>query len=184
MLRGVTNRSETTRCQKLLEDTLSKGLNLEVCVKIGRRGTSDIRPVKHNRTVWFTSEKRDWKKKFWNVFGLNPDKSKQNNIVVEINIPTDGIDLRIGAGMFAVDEKGSVFLLHSGRIGGGRKGINKTNFLAWYSQYVALVEIKNSTKVVEGILIGNIFEKKDLIKGLTKFIKDVNRFKIEYVGGI
>ena len=176
MLRGVTSQSETRRCQKLLEDTLDKGLNLQVCLKIGYPGGSGRYSVKHNRIVWFTSEKHKGKK-FWNAFGLKPEKNKQNDIVVEINIPIDGINLSIGAGMFAVDEKGSIFFLHSGRIGGGYPGINKTNFLAWYSQYVALVEIKNGSKVVNGILIGNISEKKDLIKRLTRYLRDVEYFK-------
>ncbi len=38
MLRGVTNQNETRRFQKLLEDTLGKGLNLKGCLKIGYRG--------------------------------------------------------------------------------------------------------------------------------------------------
>ena len=176
MLRGVTSRSETKRCQKLLENTLSKELNLEVCLKIGYPGGSGRYPVKHNRTVWFTSEKHK-PKKFWNAFGLKPDKNKQNNIVAEINIPIDGINLSIGAGMFAIDEKNSVFLLHSGRIGGGRKGINKTNFLDWYSQYDSMIEIENGTKIEKGILIDNVSHKEDLVKGITRFLEFVNLFK-------
>ena len=176
MLRGVTSQSETRRCQKLLGDTLDKGLNLQVCLKIGYPGGSGRYSVKHNRIVWFTSEKHKGKK-FWNAFGLKPDKNKQNDIVAEINIPIDGINLSIGAGMFAVDEKGSIFLLHSGRIGGGYPGINKTNFLAWYSQFDSMIEVENGTKVEKGILIGNVSQKEDLINGLIRYLRDVEYFK-------
>ena len=52
----------------------------------------------------------------WNAFGLNPDENAQNDIVVEINPPLDGMDPRKGAGMFAFDEDDSRFLLHNGKI--------------------------------------------------------------------
>ncbi len=177
MLRGVTSQSETRRCQKLLENTLGKGLNLKGCLKIGYRGRNATYPIKHNQTVWFMSKKHDNRSMFWNAFGLDPDKNKQNNIVVEINIPTDGVALKVASGMFAVDEMGSIFLLHSGRIGGGRKGINKTNFLNWYLQYDSMIEIKNGTKVEKGILIGNVSLKEDLINGLIRYLRNVEYFK-------
>jgi hypothetical protein len=50
---------------------------------------------------------------------------------VEINFPHSGIDRRIG-GAFLEDEDGVRYVSHSGKIGGGAKGVSLTNFRAYY----------------------------------------------------
>ena len=177
IMNGVMNRQQTTNCQERLDNALTNGLNQESELRIGYRGGGNIRyPVKHNGTIWFYSE--ELRNRFWNAFGLNPDENAQNDIVVEINTPFDGINFRIGAGMFAFDEEDSLWLLHSGRIGGGRPGIGKEAFCEWYSQFSIMKDVEiNEGAVKKGILVGNISDDSNFLYDLEAFIRKIRIFK-------
>ena len=176
-MRGVMSRQKTKKCQQRLESALTNGLNQESNIKIGFRGSGNKEyPVNHNGTIWFCSEKLD--NRFWNAFGLNPDENAQNDIVVEINPPLDGMDLRIGAGIFAFDQENSLFLLHSGKIGGGRKGIGGRAFSKWYSQFSPMRDVKiNEGKSKQCLLVGNVSDEKNFLNDLEAFIRKVKVFK-------
>ena len=177
-MRGVTTRQKTKKCQRRLESTLTKGLSQNKTITIGFPGGHRHCTVDHNGTIWFYSEKID--NRFWNAFGLNPHENGQNDIVVEINPPLDGIDLRKGAGMFAFDREDSLFLLHSGRIGGGREGISKKAFCEWYQQQqlFPMRDVKiGKGKIKKGILVGNISDGNNFLDDLEAFIIKVQVFK-------
>ena len=176
IMRGVTTRQETRNCQKRLKGALIKGLNQESDLTIGYRGGNKKCTVNHNGTVWFYSEEQ--KGGFWNVFGLDPDESGQNDIVIEINPPLHGVDLQKGAGMFAFEQEDSLYLLHSGRIGGGRKGIGARAFRQWYLRYAPVRDVEISKgKREKGFLVGNISDEKSFLDDLEAFIKKVSSFK-------
>jgi hypothetical protein len=67
--------------------------------------------------------------RYWNAFGVeDPTGVSSLSITCEINPPLAGAS-RVTAGAFAREsEIGSLLLLHSGRIGGGRPGINMDLF--------------------------------------------------------
>ena len=177
-MNGVMNRQQTTNCQERLENALANGLNHESELRIRYRGGSNkVYPVQHNGTVWFYSEALP--NRFWNAFGLmNPDENAQNNIVVEINTPFDGIDFSTGAGMFAFDEKGSLWLLHSGRIGGGRPDIGAEVFRRWYLQYDRMEEVDiGNGNVKQAIPVCNIFDEANFLDDLEAFVGKVHIFK-------
>jgi len=70
-------------------------------------------------------------------------------ISVEVNTPFERRNNQI-AGFFARDcSSGSIYLVHSGRVGGGRRGVSKDAFLAWVNR--PLVEVVDSNG---GIRIG------------------------------
>ena len=174
-MKAVTNRRKTRDCQQKLEDALTKGLNQECDIRISYRGGGNKKyTVNHNGRIWFYSGELE--DRFCNAFGLNPDEDAQNNIVVQITPPPDGIDSRI-AGMFAFDQDGSLFLLHSGRIGGGRKGIGPKAFREWYSQLAPMVDIENGERIEKGILVGNISDEVNFPDDLETFIRNVSVFK-------
>lgn len=69
--------------------------------------------------------------RYENAFGVQEPKfgtKYPHDVTCVIDIPFRGINRRIG-GAFAMDENGRIYLLHRGRIGGGRKGIGKFLFL-------------------------------------------------------
>jgi len=178
MLRVVKGKKETRVCQKLLETALTESLSSESEFKIGFPSGSMDCSVIYNSNVWFTGfEITEGSPRFWNSFGLtsNLEQGKSNSIVVEINIPTDGINRRV-SGLFAIDDDTeSVFLLHRGRIGGGRKGIGKNSFVNWYSK--PFTEIQNGTDVEEALLVGEI-TKNDFPNKLAKFVQGIAEFKL------
>lgn len=102
------------------------------------------------------------------------DANKSNNITVEINIPIQRINRNI-AGLFATDEEGSIFLLHRGKIGGGRKGVGKNAFISSCNQSFTDVR-SDKNRVDNALLIGNISEE-DFITKLSLFIENVYKFK-------
>lgn len=172
-MQAVTTRRETRNCQQRLTVALAQGLNQEMNIRIAyRTGSGKRYTVNHNRRIWFYSE--------WNAFGLNDkDENAKNNIVVQINPPPDGINRNYG-GMFAFDQDGSLFLLHTGNLGGGVKGRTKKRFLEWYSQYAPLRDVEiGEGKVSKGILVGNISDDGEVnfLDDLEKFIRNVWIFK-------
>jgi hypothetical protein len=119
--------------------------------------------------------------RFWNAFGVfNPAQPAQT-ITVEINIPMRENTAQV-AGFFAEDnDTGDVFLMHSGKVGGGRKGVGKTAFLVWSK--AKLIEVKtNHGGIRTGIAVARINDK-DLSDRIWKFVANVNDFKIRIANG-
>ena len=178
-MRGVTTRRKTKECQERLEKTLTKSLKQRKIISIGSQIDRVEAEVYHNETVWFCPGSQD--NRFCNAFGLNPENT-QNVTVVEINPPLDGIN-RQCSGMFAFDQDKSLYLLHNGGIGGGKKGIGKRSFLEWYSEWYSRfdpmrdVENDKGSKINEGILVGNISDERNFLDDLEAFIRKVRFFK-------
>jgi hypothetical protein len=76
------------------------------------------------------------KNRHWNAFGegkiFDLSLSKAPAPALEINPPRVRIDRGIG-GAFATDDRGRIYLIHRGKVGGGTPGVGKTNFLNWYT---------------------------------------------------
>ena len=113
--------------------------------------------------------------RFWNAFGVFDPKRQSQTITVEINIAVNSNTARV-AGFFAEDfASGDTFLLHSGKVGGGRKGIGKSAFLVWSkSQLVEVAE--GGGRVRHGILIGKLSDV-NLQGRIWGFVKTVQGFK-------
>lgn len=124
---------------------------------------------------WF-SISRHVENRYWCAYGTqDPEKSKSLSITVEINPPTSGFDRRI-AGLFVTDASERIYLAHSGRIGGGKKGIGKEAFLATYSgPYFANVAWPDD-ETSEVILLADIDDSR-LPEQLATFVLEVERFK-------
>jgi len=112
--------------------------------------------------------------RFWFCFGVNdPADRSMLGITVEINPPHQGINNRLG-GAFVTDSSGQLYLGHSGRVGGGRKGIGQRAFLEFFEG--------GNWHFVPGRrsqlhLIGPV-DSADFVPGLARFIREVARFKV------
>jgi hypothetical protein len=126
--------------------------------------------------------KEDGEYKYWIPTGIVPNDIAERMInekryvpslyiKVEINIDYDYKNGR-SSGLIAKDNNGRIFLLHAGRIGGGRKRINKELFVnnfrgRWINingkDYALVAEI-NSKRFVEQLC--HFIEKVDRIKNL------------------
>lgn len=113
--------------------------------------------------------------RYWNAFGIYDPNQTTQNISVEINISIESNAARV-SGFFAQDTNtGDIFLMHTGKIGGGRKGIGKTAFLVWSKDNLVDV-VDLSGNIRQGIVVGKI-DQPDFTQRLEKFVKNVKKFK-------
>jgi hypothetical protein len=101
----------------------------QVKVKLGHQGASSPAKVLWSKKlgIWLFSHAID-EVRYWNAFGVGrPRPGSIVSIITEINFPFAGIDRKTG-GAFARDAWGNIFVIHRGKIGGGKKGVGKSLF--------------------------------------------------------
>lgn len=188
----IEGKDEVSQAQRNLESTFRAGFEKEVTRNIGYPGGTTRGIVRTDEKYWFysndfynkkvkKSRRLNWLGKYKTNYGLN--------ITVEINIPPEGRDDQV-AGFFARHNKtGEVYLFHSGRVGGGKRGVGKSAFIAWANQRP--IEVWDSKgKCREGLLVMPVNGKTaidaairyvDLIVAFKKAVRngemDTNEFK-------
>jgi 5-methylcytosine-specific restriction protein A len=178
MFKTVIEIDEINKCQSLLLENLKNNLYLSGKFNIGFPGGSWNETIQYNEDIWFLHHEIGGEEKsprFWNGFGLAQELSsnKSNNIVVEINIPTNGINRKV-AGFYAKNESGEIGLFHRGGLGGGRKGIGKQAFLSWSSY--ELTSVSTNSAKESAILVG-LIESDDFTVKLHDFLINIANFK-------
>lgn len=141
------------------------------------RPNSQTLDVFHNGRFWFAPVViLDHQKhsKHWNAFG-EYKKSGHLGITAEVNIGIEDNSQRLG-GFFATDsETGSVYLLHSGKIGGGAPGVGKEEFLLWSGNHSIEVE-SASGKIRAGFVVAAV-DSPDTGNAIARFLMQVAEFK-------
>jgi hypothetical protein len=132
------------------------------------------------RVAWF--RKQDWwvavedlDTRYWNGFGFGDPFADYRalSLVVELNPPKTGVDRRVQGG-FAEDERGRVFLIHRGKLGGGRKGIGK-GFLGWYPADGC--RLLSDGAVETEVLVAGCLDAEDLLGSLRSFVGLAHAYK-------
>ena len=169
----LTNRQEIEYEQREFVTRLEKHCDKQIPVKVGWKGDYKDCSIRWSQDLglWFYSEKIEGSR-YWNVFGLSEVAPKQNSmlsIVCEINPPVEGLDKRT-QGAFARDEHGHVWLVHRGKIGGGKPGIGRKLFFENYQGEVR--EIAGDRFAI----IGDI-SSPDFVESVKNFVREVNRIK-------
>jgi len=126
--------------------------------------------------IWMFSEKISGNR-YWHAFGAGkPTGASHIPITCEINIPLRGIDRRIGGAM-AADRDGRVYVVHRGKIGGGKKGVGKSLFEDHYRGVWATMEDGAvDTKVA---LIGELNSAR-FVRQVTQFVRKIDTIKNLY----
>ena len=123
--------------------------------------------------VWIFQEKIS-DSRYWHAFGTGkPSKSSHIPTTCEINFPIRGIDRRIG-GALAADRYGRIFVVHRGKIGGGKKGIGKSFFEDNYRGVWTTMEDGPFESRVA--LIG-VLHSPRFVRQVTQFVRKINRIK-------
>jgi hypothetical protein len=133
MLYVVDNELAIRRHQRLFARSFRILERETIPVTLGHPGASEKAKVSWSEDlgIWFFSRKSAGSR-YWNAFGVGrPEAGAGVAIVCEINFPLYGIDRRTG-GAFAQDHTGRIFVVHRGKLGGGRKGVGKSLFESSY----------------------------------------------------
>lgn len=104
-----------------------------------------------------------------------PHQSRSNDMAVHINCPIGEENWRYG-GILLKDANGSHYFAHTGKIGGGKKSVGKTNFLAHSN--VRLTEVRTSKGRQQVIVIGRA-DARDLLRRIATFARKVEQFKAD-----
>ncbi len=113
---------------------------------------------------------------FWFAFGnQDPNLHRSLSITCEINIPREGFNRRI-AGAFARDHQGNIYLTHSGNLRGGRQGVGRTSFVAFYPGDNRETIFWPDNKTTEVIVIGQIYDPQ-LLGKIKCFVDQADAFK-------
>jgi 5-methylcytosine-specific restriction endonuclease McrA len=124
---------------------------------------------------WGKWEEREGKR-IVNVFGLGePNWEKGNDMNCQINLPYSKPNLCVG-GTLAVNFKGEMYIAHSGRMGGSRKGISMDGFRKLFPKKTMWKTITDGKKTKDYVLISAINDKKFLSK-LEYFILEYHKIK-------
>ena len=162
---------------------------LRACLKAGavRFQRSVGWPGAHGEfTLYWHEKERFWvlfnpDERYWSAYygAMNPNEHRSLEITCEINPPTEGIDRRYG-GIFLKDSGSRLYLAHSGKVAGGRKGIGKTAFLETYGGETEEIEWPDGV-TGEVVILGKIGGKA-FLSNLASYIKAVEDFKADATG--
>ena len=170
---------EIDRAQDQFDRALKDALPSKGAHKLGYRGggmSIDLYS-KGRMSIYYASvflNRNDTAPRFWNAFGYYDGKSHgQQRIVVEINIPNPAN--RQVAAFFARDAtSGDIFLLHDGKIGGGKVGVTRAAFLEFTQ--LPTTRVKSGHRHREGIVIGKLSDPS-IVLDIEKFVGAVLQFK-------
>lgn len=199
MLEIINNKQDLEKAQNKFVKNIKKIAYEKVQTIIGYPGGNEEKTVYWSNKLkfWFCSEKTKYK--YWNAFGnLNPKEHTMIPIICEINFPLKGIERMLG-GAIAKDDLGRFYIVHRGKIGGGRRGIGKSTFInsyrgSWVNvkdgelfSKVARIAALDSTRFIYQILqfISEVERIKKLATLGTPIFKtpnDTHEFKKEFSG--
>lgn len=180
MLSIVTSPREKAAALQLLEKTLKRGIKFYPRTLGHQGGRRKCTVYWHpHEQIWVEPNRTISKRSFLHGFGRkNPRGWKQNSIVVEINIPKKTFDRRC-AGALVRDENGEIFMAHSGKVGGGRKGIGKDRFLDFYGTQ-SLLKVRWPDESESNLLVITALTDRQVVANVSRFVMKVHEFKKLY----
>ena len=175
---ALTSKKEIRHAYTRFAANLRKGAVNHADTKVGYQGGGSVHEA-HWRPVqrfWAVFEDSLAHNRYWCAFGTtDPGESDNLSITCEVNIPFDGIDRRI-AGVFVKNDDGTVFVAHSGKIGGGRKGVGKSGFWRMYRGAGPTTVTYSDGAEREVVVIGRI-DSPLLAAKVGHFVHEVARIK-------
>ena len=174
MFKTVSDEKEIRRLHSIFSKKMENHLTERMTVHVGYKGENKLLEVSYSSdlNIWWTFQKLS--DRHWNSFGVGiPSRKSNNSITCEINYSIQGFNTSL-AGGFAANEEGEVILIHSGRIGGGRKGIGKTLFTDNYIGEIIPVKVKNN--ISEYAPVGSLSSAR-FGSQVALFVHEISRIK-------
>jgi len=120
MLTVITDAAALAAAQQTFRENLLAAMPQRITCTVSGVGGGFSTEVAYapEWDLWYAQQIQD--KKCWNGFGIGaPIAGKKVALAAEINFPAEGLN-RALSGVFARDESGRVFVLHRGKIRGGK----------------------------------------------------------------
>ena len=176
-LQALSKRAEIRAAFDAFKRALTVGLRPLRRI-VGYPGGSNEVPVYWlpKEQFWCVLERRQTWGGYWCFFGLEDPHKKRSNLTItcQINSPLAGVDRNM-AGAFLRDSAGKLSVAHSGKIGGGRKGIGQTAFLSQCRCEEVSVSFADG-QTSEMLLVGAIQSAK-IRAEVAYFVREVQRVK-------
>lgn len=192
MLMLVTDRDESLRAFEAFESAFTVGAALFPNHYVGFQGGHQIVNVHWHGSagIWGVFEREAWDQsgrplalgRFWAAFGVDdPSKRSSLNITVEMNPPREGENRRT-AGVLLRDEAGGFYIGHTGKVGGGRRGIGPRKFRD-FGHHLPWQEITTPSGPREVVVFGP-FQERGLLSTLARYVHTVAEFKDQIATGL
>jgi len=175
MLKVLDDETAIKRYRRQFIKSFKPLIDEKILVKLGHPGATVKAKVLWSARlgIWMMNEKMSGGR-YGHAFGAEkPTSSSHIPITCEINFPVKGIDRRMG-GALAEDRNGRVFVVHRGRIGGGKKGVGKALFDDHYRGVWAIMEDGCAETMVA--LIG-VLNSPRFVRQVSQFVRKVDRMK-------
>jgi hypothetical protein len=175
MLKVVENEPAIRRHQRHFVRGFKPLISEVVPVELGHPGASIRVKVAWSERlgIWFFSRKIAGHR-YWNALGVGrPEGGSHISITCEINFPLCGIDRRTG-GAFAEDGAGRVFVVHRGKLGGGRKGVGKGLF---ENRYRGVWEVMDDGGEETSVAIIGVLNSPRFARQIAQFVRKIDRIK-------
>lgn len=176
-LTPLTDRDEIKAAYTRLVDQLTTGVE-PIRKGLGwRSGWSEFDVYWHPaEKLWCVLEPEFAGTRYWCCFGPNePSGPEDLSISCEINFAYESMNRRI-AGAFLKDAEGRVYVAHSGKVGGGHKGVGKSAFLQYHdAPFRAAVAWPDASR--SEMLILGLLDSDALVTNVAAFVSEVASFK-------
>lgn len=167
----IDNEKQIAEAQKKFKDTLKNSGAKQYKCKLGYKGGAVQSDVFWLESIGIWAAFQKLENRYWNAFGVEEPVDGENlDITCEINSPFTGIDRKI-SGAFAIDDEGGMYVLHSGKIGGGKKGIGKSLFRSNYKY--GLIKLDDGLEYAQIGKLGNA----SLPNKTANFVREIDRIK-------
>jgi hypothetical protein len=174
MITIISDRKQIKNLHSQFQIQLDTCLTEKIGCWVGYPGGNFSDTVRYfpQLNIWISNTELD--NRYWNGFGIGrPIEGANNSLVGEINFPLQNIKRSI-AGVFALDDNGTILVLHRGRIGGGKRGIGtrffKDNFRG---EFVTALDGDRETEFCYvGELNNDLFPNQ-----IADFINEIHRVK-------
>ena len=179
MIRPLIDENEIGRAYAIFARNTTRGGEQVNCVIGSQSGSETVQLTWHaEQKLWIFLEPKRQDNRFWCTFGMDdPTTDAAVSMTCEINPPRSGFN-RLCAGLFIVDSTDTVYLAHSGKIGGGRAGVGKTAFMNSRNKNDIVPVQFPDKKEADYIVIGGISDG-DFLAELAAFVHAVAEFKRE-----
>ncbi|WP_271729202.1 hypothetical protein [Aquimarina algiphila] len=176
-MRLITNKEEVANLHQKLVKKLNAFSTKKIRALTGHKGSSLEIDVYYSDKldIWWINKFVEGKSgiRYWNAFGIGEPKPKRlAHIICEINYPKEGINRRVAANW--IQDDNDFLLAHSGKIGGGRKGVGKYGFIEHYNGVFEDVDVEGLSKKIT--VIGNL-KDPNLPYQIKNFVFEASRIK-------